>query len=94
MLRGAGPDRDLMCAMMFALREPEREHPVAEVGRDLFCLHRVRKLQGSLKRSVGALDEVEVLLLAPMLLLELLLSADRQHIAVERDVHVLFVDAW
>ncbi|CAN7618552.1 hypothetical protein LJR219_004761 [Phenylobacterium sp. LjRoot219] len=90
----ARADRDFAGALLlFTLGQRQGEHAVVELGPDVLRLYGIRDLNRSLERAVGALNVVVALLFAAMLLFELLLSADRQHIAVQGELDVLFVDA-
>ena len=79
-----GPlDLDAAGALLpLRLRQLHHEHPVSEARLDLVRVDGIGQPQRALEGAVGALDEVEVLLLAP----------DGQHVIVEADINVLLAD--
>src|SRR5690606_13465384 len=69
----------------------DREHAVLECGLDRFLIGVLRQVQDTLETAVGAFDAMESALL--LFLLLALLAPYHQHVVVERDLDVLFLDA-
>src|SRR5690554_5643233 len=87
-------DRDraaLLRRTGLALVHRDREHAVLEGGLDRFLVGVVRQVQDTLETAVGAFDAMEAALL--LFLLLVLLAPYHQHVVVERDLDVLFLDA-
>src|SRR6266446_6641209 len=83
-------DLDFLRLDLFHLRQPDLEHAVAVGGLHLVRLHGNRQRHRALELAVHALEPVVPLVLR--LTLEATLTLHGQHVAGDRDVHVLLVD--
>lgn len=77
-----------MLSAVRSLADPERQHAVGEVGRDVVTASVRRPGEGARETAVAALGVVGFLIGA----LDVLLAGDRQHIVLDKDLHVLLVD--
>ncbi|EXT64758.1 hypothetical protein J813_3960, partial [Acinetobacter sp. 25977_10] len=87
-------DRDrapLLGRTGLALFHRDREHAVFESGLDRVLVGIGRQVQRALKAAVGALHPVETAVFRFLLLT--LFTAHQQHVVVERDLDVFFLDA-
>src|SRR5665213_2165952 len=95
MLGGSGRlDLDLLLLLLRfdALRKGDRQDALGALGGDLVAVDALRQREGALECAIGALRDVPVLVL--LLLLLPLLALDRKDVTGERNLDILFVEAW
>src|SRR5262249_5995231 len=87
----ADVDADLARLDLLGLGDLQPQHAVAQRRLDRIGLDSARQADRALERAEAPLDPVEVALLVVNLLARLAL--DRQHIVLERDLHILGLEA-
>ena len=87
----SGLELDLLRLERFLLRQAQRQHAVGELRLDLLGIDGGRQLEVAHEGAVAALDAV--ILLGLLVLLELALALEREHVAVERDFDLLSLHA-